>query len=456
MEKKSVRRNAPGPRGDLLIGSFRELQRQGQVPFYLNNWRKYGDIVRFQVGPIIAHIIAQPDHVQYVMEGNPSNYGRGLGYAKTRSLLGDGVLTSDGEVWRRERELMEPLFTREAVAMFEEEIVDTTKAMVARWDEVTARGETIDLDAELRRLSIQVMGRTMLGTEPGQAGVGEALAQAYDKTSEFISRRLTSVVDVPLWLPTAFNRRFTQTMRKLDRLIYQLIRERRSGKQQTTDLLSRLTAARVDATGERLSDKQIRDEIITVLFAGHETAAELLTWTWYELAQHHEIEAKLRDELTRVIGANAPSAHDLANLTLTNCIIQETLRLYPSVWTFPRQAIRADEIGGYHIPAGSMILISPFLTHRHASFWENPETFDPDRFTPERSASRTSYAYLPFGGGARVCLGRHLVMFEAGLVLATVAPRYHLHLLANQRIEPVARITLRPSVPVLMGIERWH
>jgi cytochrome P450 len=449
---KRPRRVAPGPHGDPFLGSFRELQRLGQVRFYLNNWRAWGDLVRFRIGPLVAHIVIHPDAVQRVLAENQQNYGRGLGYAKTRGLLGLGLLTSEGEVWRRQRRLMQPLFTSKAVSQYAGDMTAATEAMLEQWQAQAERGETVDINLEMLRLAMRIIGRTMFGIGAGQASVELDMVQSYEHACEFINARLASFFDIPLFIPTPFNRRFTQSIATLDRLIYQLIRERRNQQNGKADLMSKLLAARDEETGEGMSDRQIRDEVITVFFAGHETTAEALTWAWYLLAQNPEAEQRLHTEL-RVLGGRTPTVQDLPNLPYTRMVIEETLRLYPPVWTFPRQAIQPDQLQGYDIPGGSLIFPSQYLTHRHANFWENPEAFEPERFTPKCQAQRPRHAYYPFGGGARTCIGIHFAMQEACLVLATVAQRYRLRLVSTPPIEPRSVITLHPSQPVQMRIE---
>jgi len=275
---------------------------------------------------------------------------------------------------------------------------------------------------------------------------------AVDVTA-FVNRRLASFFDVPLVLPTAANRRFKRAVRSFDTVVYQLMAARRGQQRDTIDLLDRLLEARDDATGCPMHDQQIRDEVLTLLLAWHETSAIALTWIWYLLAQHPEVEHTLQAELAAVLGGPAATAEDLAMLPYTRMVVEETLRLYPPVWPFPRAAIADDVIGGYLIPAGSLIFPSQYLTHRHPDFWENPERFDPERFTPERSAHRARYAYYPFGGGPRSCIGSHFAMLELCLVVATVAQRYRLSLRTSPPIEPMSMVTLHPSRDILMTVE---
>jgi cytochrome P450 len=271
------------------------------------------------------------------------------------------------------------------------------------------------------------------------------MRQAYAEACAFINRRLAAIVDLPLWVPTPSNQRFNRAIRTLDQIIAGIIGERRQHPQATRDLLDRLLAARDEATGAAMSERQIRDEVVTVFFAGHETSAQTLSWLWYLLAQNPEVEQQLHEELALVLGGRAPRVADLPRLAYTRLVVMETMRLYPAVWTFPRQAIADDTIAGYHIPAGSLMFPAPYMTHRHPTFWEEPAVFDPERFAPARLARQHDYAYYPFGGGKRTCIGSHFAMQQIQLVVATVAQRYRLRLIPDQVIEPRSAITLHPA-----------
>lgn len=444
-------RRAPGPRGVPLLGSVLDLKRRGQVRFYLENWHAYGDIVRFRLGPLVAHILAHPDHIYYVLASNAQNYSKGPGYAKAQQVIGNGLLTSEGDLWRRQRRLMQPPFTYRSVLQLTGEMSEAIEAMLRRWQTVAESGAVLVVNQEMARLALTIIGKTIFSTDL-EDRVRPILKATLEATS-FVNRRLASFFDIPLIIPTPANRRFKNAVRTFDMVVYQLIEARRRQDRESPDLLDRLLSAHDDETGVAMNDRQIRDEIMTMLLAGHETSAVALTWTWYLLARHPEVEARLHTELAAALGGRIPDVADLAALPYTRMVVQEAMRLYPPVWTFPRAAIGDDEIGGYHIPAGSLIFPSQYLTHRHPDFWEHPELFDPERFTSERSEKRAHYAYYPFGGGQRTCIGIHFAMVEVCLVLAMVAQRYYLRLLPGPPIEPVSMVTLHPSHDLLMTLE---
>lgn len=441
--------HAPGPRGNLLAGSIFDMQRQGQLPFYVDTWRQYGDVVRYRLGPLTAHLIVRPEHVEHVLVRNVANYEKGIGYAKVKALLGDGLLTSEGDFWHRQRRLMQPPFTPRAVVQFAPLIVRTVQEMLERWQQAVSAG--LDVNAEMIRLAATIIGRTMLGVDVGDEAQETGRAFAY--VLKFAAQRTIALVDIPLFVPTPANRQFKEAMGILDALVYRLIAERRRAPDDQADLLSILFNARDEATGGRMTERQLRDEVLVVFLAGHETTALALSWAWMLLAQHPEAEGRLHQEIDTVLGGRAPTVEHLHQLEYTAHVIDEVLRLYPPVWTFPRSAKADDQVGGYHIPKGSLLLTSPYITQRHPEFWDAPDAFDPDRFTVERAAGRPRYAYYPFGAGPRTCIGNNFALLEAALVLATVAQRYRLRLVPGQDLAPAVMGTLRPRSGIKVIVE---
>jgi len=440
---------APGPRGVIFLGSLPDI-RKDQLRMYVDAWREFGDVVRFRLGPLTAHLIAQPDHIHHVLVEGKENYSKGIAYEKLKIVLGLGLFTSEGELWRRQRRLMQPLFTARAITKFAPSMTGATEDMLSRWRPYAERGEAKNINFEMMRLTMSIIGRTMLGLD--LEGEATETGRAFTFVLDYATHRTISLVNVPLFIPTPLNRRFNEARRTLDSLIYNIIEDRRRRKESKNDLLSMLLDARDEESGERMGEKQIRDEVIIIFFAGHETTAQALSWTWYLLSKHTEVERRLHAELDSVLGGRAPTVDDLPNLNYTRMVIEESMRLYPPVWIFARDAIRDDEIGGYHIPAGSMVLMSQYITHRHPDFWENPEGFDPERFTEERSKNHPHYTYFPFGGGPRICIGNSFAMMEAQLILATVAQSYRLHLMPGYPVEPVALGTLRPRYNIVMTL----
>lgn len=444
-------RVAPGPPGNLLLGSYRDIQHEGQVAFFEQSWRRYGDLVRFRIGPVAAYIVTHPDDVARVLVANQANYRKGLGYAKTTILLGLGLLTNEGAAWQRQRRLMQPPFTARAVAEFAPAMAEVTQQLLASWEPVAARGEPIDINAAMLRLTLAMIARTMLSLDVGP--VADAMLDAYAQACVFINHRLAALVDLPLALPLPMHQRFNRAVKTLDQIVYGIIAERQREGHDPPDLLDRLLTARDEQTGTQMAPRQVRDEVMTIFFAGHETSAQTLTWLWYLLAQHPEAEARLHAELAELLDGRAPGVADLPRLSYLRRVVSEGMRLFPAVWTFPRQAAGSDTLGGYAIPAGALVFPAPYLTHRNPAFWPDPERFDPDRFLPERLAAQHDFAYYPFGGGKRACIGSHFALQQIQLVVATIAQRYRLRLVPGQRVEPRSAITLHPGNGLIMHLE---
>jgi cytochrome P450 len=431
------------------------MRRDGMIEFYMNMWKRYGDIVRMQFGPMVSHLLVEPEYVKHVLSDNKQNYEKGLGFKKLAMTIGRGLFTAEGDLWRRQRAVMQPTFTPRGVSRFATDMVELTDRMLNGWEARRRRDDRpLNVNAEMMRLAMNIIARTMFGIDIGRDAMQAARAFTY--VLENISQKSLNMLDLPLWVPTKSNRKFNRAIQVLDNFIYGIIDNRREHPTEARDLLGVLLAATDPETGEPISRQQLRDEVITIFFAGHETTAQAMTWTWYLLAQHPEIERRVLEEANRVLGDRTPTYENIEQLTYTEMVVKEAMRLYPPVWVFVRDALGDDEIGGYHIPKGSMMVFSQYLTHRHPAYWDDPEKFDPERFTPEAEKSRPRFAYFPFGGGPRICIGNNFAMLEAVTAVAMTARRYRLDLVPGQDIRPKMVGTLRPSAPVLMTLTPRH
>lgn len=399
--------------------------------------RRYGDFVRFRLGPYRVYLLSHPDYIAHVLQKNPRNYLKD-GYEHIE-IVGNGLLASEGDFWRRQRRVVQPAFHRERLAEMAETMTDATEKMLERWD-VRSTSEPLDIDSEMSRLTLGIVGRTLFRAEVGDeaGGVGAALATVlnlgFQRTGRFVR--------VPPGIPTPKNRRYRNAVQHLNGVVDALISGRRVNGGGEGDLLDMLLEARDADTGERMGERQLRDEVMTILTAGYETTARALTWTWYLIDANPHVRERLEWELDGLNG-RTPAFGDLDQLTYTKMIIQESMRLFPPVWGLSRLVAQEDEVGDYRVPKGSRVVISQYVTHRHPDFWEEPETFDPERFTPERSAGRPRYAYFPFSGGPRQCIGNNFATMEAVLILATIAQRYRLTLAPGHPVEPEPSFTLR-------------
>lgn len=431
----------PGPRGRLLTGSLYEL-RHDLLTLYLEAWRTYGDIVRFRLGPKSVYLIVHPDFIEHVLQDNGDTYCKGSSYATFQLMLGTGLATSEGALWERERRLIQPMFVPRQIGAMLDAMSDTTEAMLERWGPAAERGEVLQMGHEMMRAAMSIIARTMFSIDISDKI--STTAPALRTVIDFLYRRVISIARFPLGLPLPAHRAFHQSMHTLDTIIYGLIEDRRRSQRPMNDLLDMFLRARDPDTGEAMSDKQIRDEVLTIFFAGHETTANALTWTWYMLSRHPDIEEMVHAELDRVLGGRSPGYADLPRLTYTKMVLDEVIRLYPPVYIIARETIREDIIGGYRLPPGSLVSICQYVTHRHTGFWEDPERFDPERFTPERTKARAKYAYIPFGAGPRRCIGYNFATMEAQLIIAMVAQHYKLRLLPGHPVKPKAAATLQP------------
>jgi len=427
------------------------MSRQGQLRAYVDWWRTYGDVFRVRLGPKTIHVFAQPDHVRHIHVTNQKNYCKGFGYSKLKHLLGNGILISEGDLWRRHRRMMQALFTSDAVLRFAGTVTHACEEMFSGWEQRCAGGAPLAIHFEMMKLTMSIIGRTMLSSEVSSEAT--ATGAAFTCALEFIAARTVRPIDWPLAIPTPANLRFKKSIRRIDDLIYRIIEARQSEAECPDDLLTALLHPREREEGEDMSQKQLRDEIMTIFFAGHETTALVLTWAWTLLSKNPHVEARLWDEVDSVLGGRPPSADDLGRLPYTRMVFEESMRLYPPVWAFVRDAIDDDVIGGYRIPAGSMVLTSQYITHRHPDFWDDPDRFVPERFEESRVAQRHPFAYFPFGVGSRTCLGNHFAMMEGVIALAMIAQRYRLRLADGATVEPIAMGTLRPVGVVPMQVE---
>ena len=414
---------------------------------------EYGDVVALRFLNRRIYLLRRPEHVRYVLQDNSKNFNKQtIGYQRLRAILGNGLVTSEGTFWLRQRRIMQPAFHRESVQAFGGTMVRLTQEMLDSWEQRIGPGNPLDVAEEMRALTLRIVSQTLLSSDVQRhaATVGRSL----DELLEQVISRTTTIFELPRSVPTLKNLRFRRAKRALDRIILGVIATRMRSRRTQGDLLDLLLAARDEETGEGMTAQQLRDEVMTIFLAGHETTANALSWSWLLLSEHPTVARALRSELTRVLGQRAPTVEDLPKLSYAGQIIEEAIRLYPPVWVLVRRVLADDEIGDYRIPKNSYVMLSPYLTHRDAEFWPNPEGFDPNRFSPETRRQLPRFAYFPFGGGPRVCIGNNFAMMEAQLVLATIAQRFELHRVPGSRIEIQPSVTLRPKFGIHMSPRR--
>jgi cytochrome P450 len=430
----------PGPKTKLPGGNMFAFRRD-PVGFLSRLARVYGDISYFRMGPQDVYFLNHPDHVRDVLVTHHERFHKGRALQRAKRLLGEGLLTSEGEFWRRQRRLAQPAFHRQRVASYGSTMVEYAERAAREWHD----GQTLDIAQEMTRLTLAIVGKTLFDADVDDDA--REVREALTEMMELFGYLMLPYAELIERLPLPARYRFQRARARLDAVIYRIIHERRQGGADRGDLLSMLLLAQDDeGDGRGMSDEQLRDEAMTIFLAGHETTANALTWTWYLLSQSAEVESKLHAELDAVLeGARRPTTEDLARLPYTEMVVNEAMRLYPPAWGVGRLAIEEHEVGGYLIPKGALVLVSQFVMHRDARYFPDPERFDPERWTPEARAARPQFSYFPFGGGPRRCIGEGFAQMEAALLLAAIARRWRMRLAPGHKVEMKPRITLRPG-----------
>lgn len=449
--KQRVRKLPPGPAGIPLLGSLLEARRD-PLDFVQRMAGTHGDIAFFTLGPQSGYHLNHPGYIQHVLQSSHANYNKeNYNFKLLKAGLGEGLITTSGEQWRQQRRLLQPAFHRQHMARFGAIAIQATCEMLEQWQAGAMLERPLDISAEMIRLTMRIIGEALFSVDLGPHA--STIAATFARLNEDLAYRFRTIFVPPFWIPTPRNLAFKRNRSKLDQIVYTIIGRRQQRGGPDDDLLGMLLAARDESTGQKMTLREVRDQVMTLMLAGHETTAALLTWTWYLLATHSAISQELRRELDDELGGRLPTVDDLPALQYTERVLQESLRLYPPVWFFNRTAINDDEIGGYPIPAGTIVTISPYTMHRHPAFWRDPANFDPQRFAPQRAAGRHRYAYIPFGGGPRHCIGSNFAMMEAQMILAIVAQRYQLTLAPGEGVEPEPLITLRPRHGLKMQLQ---
>lgn len=406
--------------------------------FFMWLTETYGDIVQYRSSVEPAYLINHPDFVQHVLLNNGQNYNKNTFLNKylIESVAGQGLLTSENPLWRKQRQLIQPAFHRRSLPKFADLMRESVSRTIKRLEERAAGDGIVDIANEMMRLTLDIVTQALFGYDIRDKAdtIGEAM-------------------DTMVTIGKPRHRRVREAIETLDQIVYAMMDERRQHPDSSQDdLLTMLFEARYD-DGTPMEDRQIRDEVMALLVAGHETTANTLSWTWYLLAQHPSIVERLEAEVDSVLGDRLPEIEDFPHLVYTDKVIQEAMRLYPSAWSISRRALGEDEIGGYYIPANAIVAMSPYTMHRHPRYWPDPERFDPERFNVDLIASRPRFAYFPFGGGARQCIGNYFALMESMIIIPAIARRYRLRLVPDHPVEEHALVTLRPRNGIRVFLE---
>jgi len=442
-------RSVPGPRGLASRRSLRRLRRQ-MLTTYLALRAEYGDVVRVAQWPYPLFLLSHPDAVQHVLRDHASNYRKGTLFRPIATLQGQGLLTSEGDLWRQQRRLAQPVFRPPQMDHFAGLMTEEIQALVDHWRQIARQGKALNIVGWMHRLAFRMMGRALLGIEPGSLEpVGRRLEALGRQLFPYLSAAARRTSTLPLRIPLWRVMRVRHAVAAYHDLAQQLIaarRQRMGGAASVPgDLLALLITACDASPDSEIAAQQLRDEVITMIGAAVETSAQVLSWMCYILARYPAVAQRVRHEVLAVAGARSPVAADLPCLVYSRMVLDEVMRLYPPSAILPRQANAADTISGYPIPRNAVLLLSQYVTHRHPDFWSAPECFNPERFSPEQVAARHRFAYFPFGAGPRTCIGKPFALMEMQLVLATIVQTFQLTLVDDRPLQPHLTTTLQPQ-----------
>jgi cytochrome P450 len=438
----------PGPKGYPVFGSV--FEPKGDTITYLTKCaREYGDIVFFRFLGVPACFVNKPEHIESVLVTQNSNFVKSKDYRAMRRVLGNGLLLSEGEFWRRQRKLIQPAFHQGRIAAYAEIMIAHTQRMLASWSD----GQSLDMHEAMMRLTLGIVAKTLFDADVSHEAedVDAALTVLMGK----FLRQAGMALLLPTWVPLPTSQLLKRAVGRLDKVIYSIIEQRRASGQMSGDLLSVFLQAH-DDEGVGMTDRQLHDEIMTLFLAGHETTANVLSWTWYLLGQNPQAEEKLTEELSRVLAGRVPTPADLPRLAYTDAVLREAMRLYPPVWVIGRRALAPFRLGAYELPADTNVLISQLIMHKDARYFADPQRFDPDRWSASnpQAASLPRFAYFPFGGGPRVCIGAGFAMMEAVLLLATIAQQFRVEVSPELKVNVQPTVTLRPKHGIPTTLKR--
>jgi cytochrome P450 len=435
----------PGPKGHFLFGSLLDAKRD-ELDFLARIVREYGDVVRLRMFNVSAYVLSHPDDIEAVLVTNHRNFTKSVYLTESKSLLGQGLLTSDGDRWLGQRRMLQPSFHAQKVARYGRAILEQVEPMLDSWRD----GETRNVHQDMMTLTMKIIATVLFGDDitSETAQVEAALHLFFEQFDERFGFYL-----LPEWLPTPGNLRYRKALAQLNSTIVGLVRRRQAAAHNNGDMLSDLLAA-LGETGKGMTATELRDQMMTLFFTGHETTGLALSWTWYLLAQSPRVEAKLADELQRVLGGRLPCIDDLSQLPYTEMVFKESLRLYPPAYAVVRRAVDDCQIGGYPIPAGATVAMFQWSVHRDVRFFDRPEEFIPERWENDFQKRLPRCAYFPFGAGPRLCIGDSFAKVEVPLLLASIVQRFHFDLVANHPVLLNPSLTLRPRKGIKMVVRR--
>lgn len=433
-----------------VVGNALQVRRQGVLPLLAASRSQLGDVFRLSIGVRNVFVVASPEGAAHILQQNARNYGKSRTYQRMRLMLGNGLLSTEGEPWRRQRSVAQPFFHRQRISSLSEAMTKIADTSLGRWDAVVRRGEQVDVKEEFKRITLELLSHSVFGLDPSEAGL--TLGNSTEVLSDFVERQRLRFLPLPFDVPTPRSMRARYHRWRVDQVADRVIRTEREGG-DGTGLVAMLLGARDEQGARAFTHEEVRDQVITIMVAGHETTAAALGWTLFLLARHPDVAARVRAEVDAVVGQRLPSPEELQRLSYLGQVMNESMRIYPPAWIIGRRALQADTLGGYTIPAGSSVGVYPFLIHRHPDHWRRPDVFDPENFAPGADAMRPRFAFFPFGGGARLCIGDRLALLMMRTVLTLLVQRFDVSVPADYepRIQPF--ITLGPPAHMPLRLQ---
>ena len=435
--------------GHPITGHLKEFQAD-KFTMQMNMLKKMGSIYKFNVGRHEIIYLAEPTYIRHMLQTNYKNYVKNFFYDELKVILGKGLVTSEGEYWRKHRKMIQPAFHHKQIRQFQQIMVDSTKKLILQWEKYALEKTPVNIEYDMRDLTLEIVVKCLFSQDTNI--FSKDASYAVNIVLEWSKKRMESFVKMPKWIPAKSNREFHEAFSFLQSVIKNIIQNRRKMNSRPDDLLTSLVELTDEESNVGMDDQQLFDEILTLFIAGHETTAHTMVWTWYLLSLHPQVREKLQNELDSVFTGNKFSSDMIPHLQYCKMVIQESMRYIPSVWGIGREALEDDTIDGFVIPKGATVGVSIFQMHHQPDYWENPEGFDPERFHPDIVNNLNKWVYMPFGAGPRMCIGNAFAMMESQIILSIISKQFQLNLRREIPVEFESGITLRPKNAMLMDV----
>jgi cytochrome P450 len=441
----------PSPKGNFILGHAMSFRRN-PLEFMIESVKALGDFISFRLLTKRVYLVSDAEIGRYILQSNNKNYTKSPGYRPLRLLVGNGLFTSEGTYWLRQRRIYQPAFSNKSVANYTKNVTDSAQKTIAKWQELTARNEPINASQDMTEITLEIIGRSLFSTNLGEEA--KHFFEPLTTGLKYINDRAMRAPFVyPTWFPNEAKKEFDNAVNNLDQVVSSVIQERQQKQNWPEDLLTSFLTTKDEESGENLTPSQVRDECMTLFLAGHESTANVLNWLFFLLTKHPEVRQKVLNEIDQTIEGRIPGYNDLHKLTYLVQVINETMRLYPPIWHFGRMNINEDEVGGYTFKPKSHFRISCYTIHRNPKYWKDPDRFDPERFSPVNIKNHVPGSFIPFGYGPRLCVGRNFAMMEITLIIAMLYQKYIIKVKDANQIKILALLMLRPDRDMVLELE---